>query len=65
MIHLFCGYDEREAVGYHVFCQSVVARASNNQAAAATKAMKSSTGNTNGKKNGRRRILSRSRCMRL
>lgn len=27
MIHLFCGYDEREAIGFHVFCQSVVARA--------------------------------------
>lgn len=28
MIHLFCGYEEREAIGYHVFVQSVVARSS-------------------------------------
>lgn len=24
MINLFCGYDEREAIGYHVFCASVL-----------------------------------------
>lgn len=24
MIRLFCGYDEREAFGYHVFCSSVI-----------------------------------------
>lgn len=28
MIHLFCGYDAREAIGWHVFVQSVMARAS-------------------------------------
>lgn len=28
MINLFCGYDEREAVGFHTFCHSVVSRAS-------------------------------------
>lgn len=27
MIQLFCGYDPREAVGYHTFCHSVVKRA--------------------------------------
>lgn len=28
MIHLFCGYDEREAIGWHVFVASVLARTS-------------------------------------
>jgi hypothetical protein len=28
MINIFCGYDEREAVGFHVFCHSVITRAS-------------------------------------
>lgn len=28
MIELFCGYDEREAVGFHTFCHSVIRRAS-------------------------------------
>lgn len=28
MINLFCGYDAREAIGFHVFVQSVIARAS-------------------------------------
>lgn len=28
MINLFCGYDEREAVGFHTFCHSVISRAS-------------------------------------
>lgn len=28
MINLFCGYDEREAVGFHTFCHSVVKRSS-------------------------------------
>lgn len=28
MINLFCGYDTREAVGFHVFCHSVIKRAS-------------------------------------
>lgn len=28
MINLFCGYDAAEAVGFHVFAQSVIARAS-------------------------------------
>ncbi len=28
MIHLFCGYDEREAIGFAVFAHSVIARAS-------------------------------------
>ncbi len=28
MIELFCGYDEREAVGFHAFCHSVIRRAS-------------------------------------
>lgn len=28
MIHLFCGYDQREAVGFHVFVASVIASAS-------------------------------------
>lgn len=28
MINLFCGYDAREAVGFHVFCHSVIKRAS-------------------------------------
>lgn len=28
MIHLFCGYDERESIGFAVFAHSVVARAS-------------------------------------
>lgn len=27
MIKLFCGYDPREAVGFHTFCQSVMKRA--------------------------------------
>lgn len=27
MINLFCGYDEREAIGFHVFVHSVVSRA--------------------------------------
>lgn len=27
-IPLYCGYDPREAAGYHVFCQSVIERAS-------------------------------------
>lgn len=28
MINLFCGHDQREAIGWHVFAQSVIARAS-------------------------------------
>lgn len=28
MIRLFCGYDPREAIGFHVFAQSVIKRAS-------------------------------------
>lgn len=28
MIHLFCGYDQREAIGFHVFVASVLANAS-------------------------------------
>ncbi len=28
MIHLFCGYDRREAIGFHVFVASVLERAS-------------------------------------
>lgn len=28
MIHLFCGYDERESIGFAVFAHSVIARAS-------------------------------------
>lgn len=28
MIHLFCGYDERESIGFSVFAHSVIARAS-------------------------------------
>ncbi len=28
MIHLFCGYDRRETVGFHVFTHSVIERAS-------------------------------------
>ncbi len=28
MIHLFCGFDHREAIGWHVFVHSVLARAS-------------------------------------
>lgn len=28
MINLFCGWDAREAVGFHVFCHSVIERAS-------------------------------------
>jgi hypothetical protein len=28
MIRLFAGYDPREAVGYHVFCQSLIERTS-------------------------------------
>lgn len=28
MIKLFCGYDPRESIGFHVFVQSVIARAS-------------------------------------
>ena len=28
MIRLFCGYDDREAIGYHVFAHSVIAHAS-------------------------------------
>lgn len=28
MIRLFCGYDEREAAGYHTFCASVIRHAS-------------------------------------
>jgi hypothetical protein len=28
MLNLFCGYDDREAVGYHVFCSSVISRSS-------------------------------------
>lgn len=27
MINLFCGYDEREAIGFHVFVHSVISRA--------------------------------------
>ena len=27
-VPIFCGYDPREAAGYHVFCQSVIERAS-------------------------------------
>lgn len=28
MIHIFCGYDRREAIGFHVFVHSVIARTS-------------------------------------
>ncbi|MGQ3178075.1 MAG: hypothetical protein ACT6SC_10810, partial [Blastomonas fulva] len=28
MINLFCGFDQREAIGFHVFCASVIKRAS-------------------------------------
>ena len=28
MLNIFCGYDERESVGYHIFCQSVLSRSS-------------------------------------
>lgn len=28
MINLFCGYDSREAIGFHVFCHSVIKHAS-------------------------------------
>ncbi len=28
MIHLFCGYEPRESIGYHVFCHSVISKAS-------------------------------------
>jgi hypothetical protein len=28
MLNLFCGYDDREAIGYHVFCSSVISRSS-------------------------------------
>ena len=28
MINLFCGYDAREAIGFHTFCHSVIKRAS-------------------------------------
>jgi hypothetical protein len=28
VLNIFCGYDAREAVGYHVFCQSVLSRSS-------------------------------------
>lgn len=28
MVNIFCGYDEREAVGFHVFAHSVIKRAS-------------------------------------
>ena len=28
MLNIFCGYDKRESVGYHVFCQSVLSRSS-------------------------------------
>ena len=28
MIRIFAGYDFREAVGYHVFCQSLIERTS-------------------------------------
>jgi hypothetical protein len=28
MIRIFAGYDPREAVGYHVFCQSLIERTS-------------------------------------
>jgi len=28
MLKLFCGYDSREAIGYQVFCNSVIARSS-------------------------------------
>ena len=28
MIHLFCGYEQREAIGFHVFVASVIERAS-------------------------------------
>lgn len=28
MIHLFCGFDQREAIGWHVFVHSVLSRAS-------------------------------------
>lgn len=28
MLNIFCGYDARESVGYHVFCQSVLSRSS-------------------------------------
>jgi hypothetical protein len=27
MLNLFCGYDEREADGFHVFCHSAISRA--------------------------------------
>ncbi len=28
MIHLFAGYDKRESIGFHVFCHSVITKAS-------------------------------------
>jgi len=28
MLNLFCGYDDREAIGYHVFCSSVISQSS-------------------------------------
>jgi len=28
MLNIFCGYDQRESVGYHIFCQSVLSRSS-------------------------------------
>jgi len=28
MLTIFCGYDERESIGYHVFCQSVIENSS-------------------------------------
>jgi hypothetical protein len=28
MIRIFAGYDPREAIGYHVFCQSLIERTS-------------------------------------
>lgn len=28
MLNIFCGYDARESVGYHVFCQSVLSKSS-------------------------------------
>lgn len=28
MLTIFCGFDDRESVGYHIFCASVLARAS-------------------------------------
>lgn len=28
MLNIFCGYDQRESVGYHIFCQSVLIRSS-------------------------------------